>query len=94
MEENNKFELKPFLLGFFITLIPYVIMFFVFNLYEGYGIIGAFFLALLFMIIGIVLWLIIRFGFKKRFLGLGFLIGGLSPLLVMFIFTGGCGMFI
>lgn len=101
MDENNnssnqedKFQMKPFLWGFLSMLIPYVGAFFGFQLNTGYGIIGAFFLALLFIVIGMVLWVIIRVAFNKRFAALGVLVGSFTPILVMFIFTGGCGIFL
>lgn len=94
--EEHKKRLKRigFLLGFLITLLPYIAMFYYYKLYDNMNMIVAFFLALLFEPIGIVLWAIILFGFKKRPLAFGFLIGGFAPLFYMFIFTGGCGLFL
>ena len=93
-EHKNKFKMKGFILGFLIMLLPYIAMFFYFILYDGINIIGAFFLAILFVLIGIVLWAITLYGFKKRSLAIGFLIGGFATLFLMFIFTGGCGLFL
>lgn len=71
---------------FLITLLTYVTLFFSFEYYDGYeGSIRAFALAILFIIIGIILWAIIRFQFKKQFLALGFLVGGFTTFLAVFI---------
>jgi hypothetical protein len=96
LQEVQKGESKwnRFIWGFLIMLLPYVVLFASFKMYHGYGVIGSFFLAILFMCIGFAIWAIANFGLKKRSLALGFLIGGLSPFLIMFIFTGGCGIFI
>lgn len=83
-----------FIWGFLVMVIPYIILFIAFKMYQGYGVISSFFLAILFTAIGIVVWAITNYGFKRRKLALGFFIGGLAPFLIMFIFTGGCGIFI
>jgi hypothetical protein len=83
-----------FIWGFLIMVLPYIVLFTSFKMYHGYGIINSFFLAILFMTIGTIVWAILNFGLKKRSLALGFFIGGLAPFLIMFIFTGGCGIFI
>lgn len=98
LEKENNSQAKrakviPFLLGFFIMLISYVILFFVFKMYKGYGMITAFFLALFYIVPGMAAWAVARFGFKKRYLGLGFLLGSFSPFLAIFVLTGGCGLF-
>jgi hypothetical protein len=92
--QKSKSKTNRFIWGFLIMLLPYVIMFISFKMYHGYGVISSFFLAILFMFIGLAIWAITNFRLKKRSLALGFLIGGFAPFLIMFIFTGGCGIFI
>jgi hypothetical protein len=94
-EENKKeYKLTDFVSGFLIFQLSYLGIFIYYKLYDGYGMITALLLAILYITIGIIIWAVIRFGIKKRFLAFGFLIGGFSPLLVIFIITGGCGLFI
>jgi hypothetical protein len=91
-KQTSKFSIIGFAVSFIIMLIPYAGIFFVYKLDKGMGVIGAFFLAILFSVIGIILWAIFKFAFKKRVWGLGFLMGGLATLLFMFIFSDGCGL--
>lgn len=80
------------IINYLIMMVPYTLIFFSNKMSEGLQIIGAFFLALLFSFAGIILWAIFKFALKKRFWGLGFIIGGFSTFLIMFLFSNGCGM--
>lgn len=97
-EDHNKNEHRSksdrFIWGFLIMLLPYLILFFSLKMYSGYGLLNALVMAVLFLLFGTVLWAISKLILKKRMLGLGFLIGGLSSLLVIFVCTGGCGIFV
>ena len=91
-EKKNESRMS-FVWGLLIILVPYILLFIAFRLYTGYGILGGFMLAILFSLIGFIIWLILRITYNNRSLALGLLIGGLIPFLGMFIFTGGCGLF-
>ncbi|UKS29642.1 hypothetical protein LOZ80_12180 [Paenibacillus sp. HWE-109] len=72
-----------FVLGFLVSFLPYAAMFFKFDFNVGYeGAIQAFVTSILFGIVGITLWIVFQFKLRKKFLGLGFLIGGLTTFLI------------
>lgn len=93
-KNNNKPKMKPFLIGLLSMLIPYLAMVSLpFLTQESEAGLIALILTIPFGVVGFVAWIIASFASDKRFLGLGLLIGGVSPFLFVVIVTGGCGLF-
>ena len=62
--------------------------------YRDYGAwtIGALLLSIPYIIAGLIAWSIMRK--KNRAIALGLLYGSITPMIVIFIVTDGCGMFV
>lgn len=74
------------LLGIILNLITYIPLFFLFGFQYGYeGTIQATALAILYALIGLILWAVLRFYFGYRYLSLGFLIGGFTTFAAVYL---------
>lgn len=91
-QQNKDPKRRGILVGFAIILIPYVVIFFLNDFNIGMGMVAGLFFAVIFTVVGGLLGAITKHVFKKPHLAIGFIIGGLATFLVLFIFSGGCGL--
>ncbi|MEI6132255.1 MAG: hypothetical protein WCQ41_05470 [Bacillota bacterium] len=97
---QKAFDWKQFFMGMAILLLPSIIYFtlvFLANIREMYGLITIFLVVVyspIPTIIGLILWIVYKK--TKHSLALGFLVGGLVPMLIMaigsFVLLGSCGL--
>ncbi len=83
---SNPLKSRSFYLAFFISVsfmygIPYLM--------EGSDFLFVvIILSIPYVLVGIIIWAIVKS--KSRNVALGILFAGLTPLLITFLFTGGC----
>jgi len=59
---------------------------------DNYWITGLLLLCIPYIISGLIVWAVIRR--KNRSIALGILFGSITPFIVVFCVTGGCGLFV
>lgn len=92
MNERKRQQIKKilsFCLGFIVLLLVFGIIFISDHWTIG---LGCMIFSIPFAFLGLLLWGIFRKINKP--LAIGFLLGGILPFSVVFVFTGGCGIFI
>ena len=92
-QKENPFKNKAFYVAYAVTIIILILISLIFS---GMGSDTSAFLIIIFLlcipygIIGLVVWIIVRI--NDKIVALGILLGSITPFVVVFCATGGCGL--
>jgi len=88
--KENPFKNWRFYAAYFITIVILATVSWILTGGDNYWILGVLLLSIPYIIVGLIVWVIVRR--KNRPISLGILFGSMTPFIVMFIVTGGCGL--
>ncbi|MGL5439489.1 MAG: hypothetical protein ACRDA4_03775 [Filifactoraceae bacterium] len=87
--KKNPFKEMKFYIAYVITVLTPVAIAITTNM--NVWLMMIFIICIPYILVGLVIWAILRK--KNRSIALGILFGSITPFIVVFLFTGGCGLF-